>query len=266
LLPATTKITLDIDDYNLEEALKLVSIFGSEQFGYLVTPNADHVIRYYHDDHFRHLYQQADYVLFDSRFLAHTVALLKRQALRVCPGSDLTAAVLDSVINPHDVTVLVGGSPEQAQILRERYDLKALHHINPPMNFIRDPAAVETCLQDIELIGQFRFCFLAIGSPQQEIVAQKLKERGKAKGLALCIGAAVDFLTGVERRAPLRMQEVGLEWLYRLSRHPRRMWKRYLVRGPKIFLVLRRIELSVRKPASLPGLSRESTNRGNVVT
>ena len=80
---------LDIDDYNLEEALKLVQMFGSERFGYVVTPNVDHVIRHYHDTHFRSLYEQATYVLLDSRFLAHTVGLVKRQVLRVCFHTDV---------------------------------------------------------------------------------------------------------------------------------------------------------------------------------
>jgi exopolysaccharide biosynthesis WecB/TagA/CpsF family protein len=248
---------LDIDDCNLEEALKLVAMFGSERYGYVVTPNVDHVIRHYQDTQFRSLYAQATYVLLDSRFLAHTIGLVKRQVLRVCLGSDLTTAVLESVIKPLDAAVLVGATAEQAQFLRERYNLKALHHIDPPMNFIHDPAAVEACLQQIESMGSFRFCFLAIGSPQQEIIAQKLKERGKVRGLALCIGASINFLTGIERRAPRWMQEAGLEWLYRLTRNPRRLWKRYLVRGPKIFLLLPRIELRVRQSVALAGMSRE---------
>ena len=257
---------LDIDDYNLDEALKLVSMFGSERYGYVVTPNVDHVIRHYEDSHFRSLYAQATYVLLDSRFLAHTVGLVKRQVLRVCLGSDLTTAVLESVIKPNDVAVLVGGSADQARILRERYRLEALLHIDPPMNFVRDPAAVEACLQEIEAVGAFRFCFLAIGSPQQEIIAQKLKERGRARGLALCIGAAINFMTGIEQRAPRWMQEAGLEWLYRLTKNPRRLWKRYLIRGPRIFLLLGRIELRVRQSAALPGTTREPAAVGMSAT
>src|ERR1700677_3366028 len=158
-MPAYKANNLDIDDYNLEEGLKLVSLFGTERFGYVVTPNVDHVLRHHDDSNFRALYDQASYILLDSRFLAHTVGLVKRRVLRVCLGSDLTTAILESVIKPLDVAVLVGGSTEQAQLLRDRYGLKALHHIDPPMNFIRDPAAVETCLQAIESVGQFRFCF-----------------------------------------------------------------------------------------------------------
>jgi UDP-N-acetyl-D-mannosaminuronic acid transferase (WecB/TagA/CpsF family) len=125
------------------------------------------------------------------------------------------------------------------------------------MKFIRDPVAVESCLREIEAVGPFRFCFLAIGSPQQEIIAQKLKERGIVRGLALCVGAAIDFLTGVEKRAPVWMQEAGLEWLYRLTRNPKRLWTRYLVRGPRIFLLLSRIELRVRQSAATAALSWE---------
>jgi exopolysaccharide biosynthesis WecB/TagA/CpsF family protein len=243
---------IEIDDYNLEEALKVVSTFGTDRFGFVVTPNVDHVIRHYQDAEFRSLYAQANYVLLDSRFLAHTVGLVKRQVLRVCLGSDLTTAVLSTVIKPNDVAVLVGGTAQQAQALRERFGLRDLRHIDPPMKFINDPVAVETCLQQIEAVGPFRFCFLAVGSPQQETIAQKLKERGVARGLALCVGAAVNFLTGIERRAPEWMQKAGLEWLYRLTQNPARMWKRYLLRGPIIFFLLWRIELRVRRWAATP--------------
>jgi UDP-N-acetyl-D-mannosaminuronic acid transferase (WecB/TagA/CpsF family) len=115
------------------------------------------------------------------------------------------------------------------------------------MNFIRNPAAVEDCLKQIEALAPFRFCFLAIGSPQQEILAQKLKARGKARGLALCIGAAINFMTGVEQRAPQWMQNLGLEWLFRLMSSPRRLAKRYLIKGPRFFLLLPSLELKLRR-------------------
>jgi exopolysaccharide biosynthesis WecB/TagA/CpsF family protein len=148
------------------------------------------------------------------------------------------------------VAVLVGGTAQQAQMLRQRFGLRALHHVDPPMNFIGDPQLVEDCLRQIEAVGPFRFCFLAIGSPQQEIIAQMLKDRGVARGLALCIGTAVNYLTGVEKRAPEWMQQAGLEWMYRLAQNPRRMAKRYLVRGPRIFLLLWRVELRARRATS----------------
>jgi exopolysaccharide biosynthesis WecB/TagA/CpsF family protein len=254
-LESKTQSVVEVDDYDLKEALQQVSGFGTDRFGYLVTPNVDHILRYYYDPSFRDLYAQASYVFLDSRFLAHTLGWVKRQVLRVCPGSDLTAFVLSSVIQPSDTAVLVGATAAQVQIIRERYGLKALHHINPPMGFIRDPKAVEACLQKIEAVGSFRFCFLAVGSPQQELLAQQLKARGKVRGLALCVGASIDFLTGIEKRAPGWMQKAGFEWFYRLTQNPRRLWRRYLVQGPRIFLLLWQIELRVRRAAVLPATS-----------
>ena len=260
---------LNIDDYDLEETLKIVAEFGSDHYGYVVTPNVDHVIRHCQDRHFRSLYAHASYVLLDSRFLANTMVFFRRQVIRVCLGSDLTTSLLSTVIKPLDVAVLVGGTAAQAQHLRASFGLEALHHIDPPMNFIRDAAAVEACLREIEAASPFRFCFLAIGSPQQEIIALKLKERGAARGLALCVGAAINFVTGVERRAPLWVQHWGLEWLFRLLQNPRRMARRYLVRGPRIFLLLPRIEFKLRRHSALPDEGKEiskSGHRGHCVT
>jgi exopolysaccharide biosynthesis WecB/TagA/CpsF family protein len=245
--------TIDIDDYDLDGAVKAIAGFGTDRYGYVVTPNVDHVIRHHGDARFRQLYAQASYVLMDSRFLARVLYVVKRQYLRVCLGSDLTTALFNSVVKPSDVTVLVGGSAEQAQMLREKFGLQSLHHVNPPMNFIRDPLEVEQCLRAIEAVGAFRFCFLAIGSPQQEIIAQMLKDRGIARGLALCIGTAVNYLTGAEKRAPVWMQQAGIEWLFRLLHNPRRMARRYLIRGPRIFFLLGRIEVRVRRAAVAAG-------------
>jgi len=256
---------LDIDNCDTRDAMKLVAQFGSDRFGYIVTPNADHLIRYSENAEFRALYAHATYVFLDSRFISQTVGLIRRQSLNVCPGSDLTEGILSSVLESQDVAVLVGGTAAQADRLRLAHGLESLHHIDPPMNFIRDPQAVEACLRQIEAVSPFRFCFLAIGSPQQEIIARKLKERGTARGMALCVGASINFLTGVEKRAPLWMQRVAIEWLYRLLNNPRRLWKRYLIRGLKIFRLLPQIELRVRSSAS--GLAAPSLGiAANAVT
>ena len=107
--------------------------------------------------------------------------------------------------------------------------------------------AIEACVREVESLSPFRFCFLAVGSPQQEIVAQALKMRGIARGLALCVGASINFVTGIEKRAPPWVRRIGFEWLYRLSQNPKRLAYRYLVRGPRIFLLLWRIELRAKR-------------------
>ena len=247
---------LEIDNYDLNEALQLVSAYGVDRFGYVVTPNVDHIIRHSQDGTFRTLYAQAAYSFLDSRFLANLLGIFRPQRIRVCLGSDLTGAILRCVIKSDDVAILVGGCADQAEKLRTKYRLNSLLHIEPPMNLISDEKAVEDCVQAIEAASPFRFCFLAIGSPQQEIVAFKLKNRGHARGLALCVGAAVNFLTGAERRAPLFMQQMGFEWLYRLIRDPKRLARRYLVRGPRIFPLLWKLDIRLRRPTAISEVNR----------
>jgi N-acetylglucosaminyldiphosphoundecaprenol N-acetyl-beta-D-mannosaminyltransferase len=236
----------ELDDYDLDGFLTVASTFGADRFGYVVTPNVDHLIRYHDDPKFQEQYANASYVLLDSQFLSHIFRASLGTRIRVCTGSDLTARLFSRIIAPTDSVVLIGGSEEQARVLTQTYGLKSLHHYNPPMGFIRDPEEVEVCLRFAESHSPFRFCFIAVGAPQQEILAQSLKKRRIAKGLALCIGASINFMTGKEQRAPLWMQRLGLEWMYRLALDPRRLAKRYLVRGPRVFWLLRQFDVAVR--------------------
>lgn len=239
-----------IDDYDLTEFTKIAAGFGQERYGYVVTPNVDHLIRCHDDAAFRAAYADATYVLLDSRFLSHLLKWTAGIAPRVCTGSDLTARLLSTVIEPDDRIVLIGGSALQAEKLAERFRLRRLRHYNPPMGFIRDPDEVERCLQYIESASPFRFCLLAVGAPQQERIAQLLKSRGRARGLGLCVGASINFLTDLESRAPGWMQRAGLEWLFRLVQNPRRLAYRYLIRGPRVFFLLHGMKIVLRRATS----------------
>lgn len=240
-----------LDNYDLAGFTGVAARFGQERYGYVVTPNADHLIRLDQDASSRALYTDADYVLLDSRFISRLLRFTRGIALPVCTGSDLTATLLDKVITHDDRLVLIGGSAELAARLRQRYGLKALAHFDPPMGLLKDPVAMEACLRFVEAHSPFRYCLLAVGAPQQEVIAQRLKLRGVARGLALCIGGSIAFLTGKEKRAPLWLQRNGLEWLFRLCQSPARLARRYLIQGPRIFGLLRRTEFVLREAEPL---------------
>lgn len=69
--------------------------------------------------------------------------------------------------------------------------------------------------------------FVALGCPKQEIWMSE--HRGLINGVMVGVGAAFDFHAGVVPRAPIWMQNVGLEWFHRLLAEPRRLWRRYLI-------------------------------------
>ena len=244
-----------LDDYDLDRFLPVAADFGQDRYGYVVTPNADHLIRWHEDAQFREYYAAASFVLLDSRFVASLFRRRVGAELRVCTGSDLTEQLLSRVIRAQDPVLLIGSTEAQAQSLAHRYGLQNLHHYNPPMGFDTDPRAIEACLEFIERHSPFRYCLMAVGAPRQEMLAHALAQRGRARGLSLCIGASIDFLTGKERRAPHWIQNLRLEWLYRLSQSPRRLASRYLVRGPVLFRLVSRTHLVVRQAeAVVPGI------------
>ena len=241
-------VVLKLDGYDPARFLREAAGFGLGRLGYVVTPNVDHLIRLHDDADFRAAYDDATYVLLDSRVLAVLLRLTRTIVAPVCTGSDLTAALFRKVIAADDAVVIVGGSDAQFARIVTEFGLSNGHHFNPPMGFISEAAETRRCLRFIEEHSPFRFCFLAVGSPQQELVARQLSKRGVARGLVLCIGASLNFLTGDERRAPPWMQRLSLEWLYRLLQDPVRLAHRYLVRGPRVFRLMRSTAISMKSP------------------
>src|SRR5580693_1631740 len=129
------------------------------------------------------------------------------------------------------------------------YWLGNVGHYNPPMGISKEPVAIEECVRFVEAQSPFRFCFLAVGSPQQEALAALLQARGIARGMALCVGASLNFITGSEKRAPTWIQQMALEWLFRLAQDPKRLARRYLIRGPRFFNYMRRARFVSRRTA-----------------
>ncbi|HEX2526153.1 MAG TPA: WecB/TagA/CpsF family glycosyltransferase [Geminicoccus sp.] len=208
----------------------------NDPFTYIVTPNVDHVVRNWRDKgELVEIYEDAELSLCDSRIVS-LIGRFSGVSLPVVTGSDLTAILLEYTIDPQERITIIGGSAEVVAKLARRYGLRDIRHHNPPMGFIRDPAAVMEAAQFVER-NPSRFVFLAVGSPQQEILARAIKHRGQATGIGLCVGASLLFLTGNLQRAPLWMQRAKLEWLHRLAQEPRRMWRRYLYDAPKILRI-----------------------------
>ena len=204
----------------------------AKPFAFVVTPNVDHLVRLRRDGVLAPLYAQAWLTVCDSRVL-ELIAALSGESVDVTPGSDLTARLFDTAITPDETITIIGGSQAVVDGLKARYGLTDIRWHEPPMGLRNKPEAIAECAEFIAK-NPARFAFLCVGSPQQELVAEACLERGDCTGVGLCVGASLDFLSGQARRAPRWIQRARLEWLHRLAEEPRRMWKRYLVDGPKV--------------------------------
>ncbi len=206
-------------------------------FAYVVTPNADHLVRLARDPTLAGLYAAAWLRLLDSRVAAGMARVLGLPAPLIAPGSDVTSLLLLRHLRPGERITIVGLPPNWLPALVARCGLAPPNHFDPPQGFDRDPVAFAAAVRFV-LEHPARFVLLAVGSPRQERLAAAIAATGRATGTGLCIGASLEFLAGARRRAPCWMQRAGLEWLFRLVREPRRLARRYLLTSPRIVPLL----------------------------
>ena len=80
--------------------------------------------------------------------------------------------------------------------------------------------------------------FVAITSPKKEIFLNTYKNKLNNVNFVMGVGGSFDVIAGKVKRAPLWMQNSGLEWFYRVVQEPKRMWKRYLVGNTKFICLI----------------------------
>ena len=97
------------------------------------------------------------------------------------------------------------------------------------------PAEKDGVVEEIRTSGA-SIVFVGLGCPRQEIWAYEFRECIPCPLLA--VGAAFPFLAGTVEQAPGWMQDRGLEWVFRLSREPLRLWRRYLFLNPQFLALL----------------------------
>ena len=76
--------------------------------------------------------------------------------------------------------------------------------------------------------------WVGLGTPNQDYVVRRLAPLLEMP--IVPVGAAFDFWSGAVAEAPAFLHGSGLEWIYRLSREPRRLWRRYLIGNPRFVM------------------------------
>lgn len=199
----------------------------------IVTPNIDHIVRIQGDSELKAVYQSASLCLNDSRVLSLLTKLFLRKRLTTITGSDLTEYILNQQVTKQYDIAIVGCRKGQIKILADKFDLKGnISHYQPIYDFIEFQDEVRKAKEFI-LRCPARLVFIAVGSPQQEILASELIGSRYNK-IVLCIGASINYLTGAEVRAPKILQKLCLEWAFRFLHSPIKRFRRYFLNCPKI--------------------------------
>lgn len=198
--------------------------------GYICVANA-HMLTLARQNHdLREVIGRAALVTSDGMPL---VWVLRREGFRDAErvaGPDLMDRLCRAAAAEHMSVYLYGGREENTSGMRQnifsRYPtLLVAGCESPPELPPRPPVDLDT-VSRIEKSGA-GIVFVGLGCPKQEFwMASNV---GQLKAVTIGVGAAFDYLAGSVQRAPAWMQRAGLEWLFRVTMEPKRLWKRYLV-------------------------------------
>ncbi len=200
--------------------------------GFVVTPNVDQIVKLRRNAQFRNAYDEAAMVLADGMPPVLISKIAGKPIIEKLSGSDLFLDLIKTA-QENDLSVFLLGAAEEINLLgekklRQEYpQLSIAGRYAPPVGFENDAAENEKIIRLINRAAP-AFLFLFLGSPKQEIWIRQNIEKLRIK-MAFCLGATLDFYAGKIRRAPLWMQNAGLEWIWRMFGEPRRLGKRYLI-------------------------------------
>jgi N-acetylglucosaminyldiphosphoundecaprenol N-acetyl-beta-D-mannosaminyltransferase len=187
------------------------------------------------DEATRAAVRDATLVVPDGQPLVWALKSMGHQASRVY-GPDLMAKYCERSAKSGVRMYLYGGRNQGALVelalrLRRRYPgLQIVGGYSPPFRALTADEQ-EWVANDVNR-SKADVVWVGIGQPKQEIWMREFRDRLEAPML-VGVGAAFDFHAGLVPQAPSWMQNLGLEWVYRLSKEPRRLWRRYARYNPR---------------------------------
>ena len=231
-------LNTNVDNLTMKEAVeKIDELIQRNIPSYVVTPNVDHIVKLEKDEELRKIYDKADLVLTDGMPLIWISKLKSNPIKEKVSGSDLFPRVCELAAHKGYKIFLLGAAEGVAKKAAENLKiiypkLKICGTYSPSYGFEKNDDEIDYI---ISIINKAKPDILAVGlgAPKQEKFIYKYKYRLNVP-VSLAIGASIDFEAGNVERAPKWMQKCGLEWLYRLLKEPKRMFRRYLVDDIKI--------------------------------
>lgn len=266
-----------IDNLTMEEALERCDAFIADarlsgRTHQIATVNADFVVNSLNDPELRRILQEASMATADGMPLVWASRLLGGPIPGRVTGADLVPALAERAAQKGYSLFFLGARPgvaaKAAQLLQERYPgLKVAGVLSPPVQPLleMDQSILETIRA-----AKPDILFVAFGNPKQEKWIHMYANQLQVP-IAMGIGGSLDMLVGITKRAPRWMQQIGLEWAFRMIQEPGRLVRRYLHdfryfgiflarqwwamrRGTALTIVPNRLELLVPNEPSEPQL------------
>ncbi len=203
---------------------------------YCCIPDVYQCMTCYDNKSHRDIVNGADYVISDSVILQNARALRHGvPAINTILGSKLMLVLCKEAEILCIPIALLGGRDDEAltlinaELVKKFPALQIVYKFAPPFRELM-PAEEEKMLREISKSGA-TLVFIGIGCPKQEQWMARYK--GRINASMIGVGAAFDTIGGLVQSSPDYIHRFGLEWLFRLVREPRRLYRRYLISAPR---------------------------------
>ena len=153
-----------------------------------------------------------------------------------CAAPDIMGPIFEESVKRNKTHYFYGGKDDEVLVkLRENLEkaypgIQILGMYSPPFRPLTDEEDAAICKEINELKPDF--LWVGIGAPKQEMWMWKHQEKIHGTRM-LGVGAGFNFFAGTLDKASAWMEKAGIEWLFRLSKEPKRLWRRYVLGGFK---------------------------------
>jgi len=239
--------TVDCRSFEDAENEIIAAVKRGGRSQYVVTPNAQGIVLAATEPRLRRLFADAAFVLPDGVSLLIGARILGKKFPERVPGVDMFQALCRRAAKEGLRVFLLGGLPGSAEKAVAKLQelnpgLIVAGVLCPPLGFEKDLNQVLEIRRQINA-ARPDLLFVAFGTPKQEYwMDENLPHLDVPMSMA--VGGSFEMVGGIVPRAPKWVQSLGAEWLYRLSREPRRLWKRYLVGNTQFLSIVLRQRLT----------------------
>ena len=229
-----------VDNLSMDETLRAVNkvIIDKQQIHHTVV-NAGKIVALQKDLILRNSVNSADIINADGQAVVWASRFLGKPLKERVAGVDLMERIVEEAFKNNYRIFFFGAKEEVVQEVVKMYIQKYSSEIIAGYRngYFKKEEEISIAKQIID--SRANILFVAISSPTKENFLFDHKQLLSKVNFIMGVGGSFDVVAGIVNRAPVWMQNFGLEWFYRLIQEPKRMWKRYLLGNSKfIFLVL----------------------------
>ncbi len=234
-------LNTQVDNLTMQETVMLIneSISSGNRLQHVVV-NAGKIVALQTDSELRESVNNCDVINADGMAVVWASKVLGKPLKERVAGIDLMENLIELAHKKNYKVYFLGAKEEIVSKVVNHYSEKySKDLIAGYRNGYFSKEEEPEIAKDIEA-SEAQLLFVAISSPKKENFLYQNKEHLSKVSFTMGVGGSFDVVSGLVKRAPLWMQNNGLEWFYRFAQEPQRMWKRYLVGNSKfLYLVFK---------------------------